>query len=182
MVDPSVSDYSSISIIEFQTISLNATNAGLDNVPYSERFDGPHRMFFGFSRFNLSMADTRYLNVETSNISLVSLLYDKNNAMNEVHINMLFFARRTCHDLNQYYYPPTFECVSSCSTHPKSVTFGTPVPSNYLLCKPCHYSCATCSEGLKEDKCSPPCNNTAHRSINSSNYCKCITGFTDIGN
>lgn len=53
-----------------------------------------HRMFFGYSRFNLSMADTRYINVETSNISLISMLYDKNTAMNEVVINMIFFALR----------------------------------------------------------------------------------------
>jgi hypothetical protein len=51
-------------------------------------------MFFGYSRFNLSMADTRYINVETSNVSLISMLYDKNSAMNEVVINMIFFAYR----------------------------------------------------------------------------------------
>ena len=49
-------------------------------------------MFFGFSQFNLTMSDTRYLNVESSNISLISQYYRKNNAMNEVIIEMLFFT------------------------------------------------------------------------------------------
>lgn len=77
---------------------LNYTGNGLKSIPYSERYDGSSRMFFGFSEFNLSMADTRYLNIETSNISLVSLYYEKTVAMHEVVINMLFFAFRTCDD------------------------------------------------------------------------------------
>jgi hypothetical protein len=101
--DKSVSDYSFKAVLEYQSMSLNSTNRGLLDVQYSERYDGPHRMFFGFSRFNLSMADTRYLNVETSNISLVSLLYDKNAAMNEVRINMFFFALRNCRDPTHYF-------------------------------------------------------------------------------
>jgi hypothetical protein len=73
-----VSDSFDIQIIQFSTTVLSGTNAGLSTVPYMERYDGISRMFFGFSKLNLSMADTRYLNVETANISLVSLLYDKN--------------------------------------------------------------------------------------------------------
>lgn len=108
-------------------------------------------MFFGFSRFNLSMADTRYLNVEASNISLVSLLYDKNSAMNEVVINMLFFVLRTCHDANQYYNPLTYAC-ETCSPSPnvKFVKFGAP---GYYLCNPCHYSCLTCKFGQDSTQC-----------------------------
>ena len=63
-------------------MSLTNSASGLNDITYAERFDGTNRMFFGFSRFNLSMSDTRYLNVETTNISLVSSLYLYNYQMN----------------------------------------------------------------------------------------------------
>jgi hypothetical protein len=36
-------------IIEYSTFILNATNPGLSSVPYSSRYDGLNRMFFGIS-------------------------------------------------------------------------------------------------------------------------------------
>lgn len=132
-------------------------------------------MFFGISEFNLSMSDTRYLNVETANISLVSLLYDKNNAMNQVTYNMFFFAKRVCSVLTEYYNPLTYICVTTCPT----TSIATPA---FLLCKPCHYSCVTCTVGLSSTGCSGVCDPSKNRVANSAGgVCNCLPGFVDVG-
>jgi len=46
-------------IVAYNTIALNATNPGLSVIPYSVRYDGTNRLFFGISEFNLSMSDVR---------------------------------------------------------------------------------------------------------------------------
>ena len=98
-------------------------------------------MFFGFSQFNLTMSDTRYLNIESSNISLVSQYYRKNNAMNEVIIEMLFFTFETCSNVTLYYYPINFTCLDTCPDNSiPNIGYGS-TPTDYLICKPCHYSC-----------------------------------------
>lgn len=122
--DPWVDKYYMKSIIEHETMSLTSNNTGLASIQYAERFDGPSRMFFGFSHLNLSMADTRYLNIETSNISLISQYYEKNAAMNEVVVNMLFFAFRTCFNTSQFYYPINFTCIDTCPSN--SIPYPTP--------------------------------------------------------
>lgn len=179
--DPYVDTYYFKTIMEHSTMSLTTTNSGLTTVAYSERFDGSNRMFFGFSQLNLSMSDTRYLNIETSNISLVSQYYDKNTALNEVTINMLFFALRTCTDTTQYYYPNNYECLVTCPSN----SIATPPTSygsaDFLLCNPCHYSCNTCNSGRNINDClSCPPGATSHRSPSGSS-CPCNPGFIDVG-
>ena len=63
ILDPSITIETYLINIEYNTYILTASNSGLTNVPYSLRYDGSDRMFFGVSEFNLSMSDTRYLNV-----------------------------------------------------------------------------------------------------------------------
>lgn len=138
-------------------------------------------MFFGFSLFNLSMSDTRYINIETSNISLISKYYDKSNTMNEVQINMLFFAFRTCVDTNQFYYPNNLECVSTCPSNSIATTPSGYGSADFLLCNPCHYSCATCNTGQDSNDCaSCPPGVTSFRSP-SGTSCPCDPGYADIG-
>lgn len=179
--DPWVNDYYMKSIIEHESMSLTNNNTGLASVPYSERFDGDSRMFFGFSLINVSMADTRYLNVETSNISLLSQYYERNDALNEVVINMMFFAFRTCVDNTQFYYPNNFTCLSTCPTNSlpyPSTSYGS---ADFLFCNPCHHSCETCTVGQDSNACSAcPLAATSFRST-SGTSCPCNTGYSDIG-
>jgi hypothetical protein len=67
-------------------------------------------------------------------------------------------------------------------------------PKDYLLCKPCHYSCSTCKVGYKDNMCLS-CNSTAKRvpnplamSLAAPGRCVCQTNrfpyflnYTDIG-
>lgn len=183
--DPSVANYYLMTIMEHQSMSLTASNAGLTTIQYAERYDGYSRMFFGFSMFNHSMSDTRYVNIETSNISLISKYYDtdypKNKALNELTINMLFFAFRTCSNLTQYYYPNNYECVAACPTNSISTPPTSYGSADFLLCNPCHYSCDTCNTGQNSNDCATcPPGATSHRSPSGSS-CPCNTGYADIG-
>lgn len=63
IADPTVNTVTYYVNLEYSTYTLTSTNIGLGAVPYSLRYDGTDRMFFGISEFNLSMSDTRYLNV-----------------------------------------------------------------------------------------------------------------------
>lgn len=125
------------------------------------------------------MSETRWLNIESSNITLVGEYYRYNVAMNEVMIDMLFFAFRTCTDQNQYYYPSNHSCLTTCP--PNSIP--TPAygagPNNYLLCKLCHYSCLTCTIGQDDNAC-VTCPVDSNRTKTGS-ACPCDPGFADTG-
>ena len=120
-------------------------------------------MFFGFDKFNLSMSDTRYLNVETSNISLVSLYYQKNSAVNEVKINMFFFAFRNCLNYNHYYDPLNYTCLPSCPSNSTPYPTSTYGPADFLWCRTWPYDCNIISN----------CNNCS----NLSGCSQCSTGY-----
>jgi len=123
------------------------------------------------------MSDTRYLNVEASNISLVSLLYDKNSALNQVTYETFFFAYRYCDGppigIQLYYNPLTYDCAPTC-----------PAPLNLVssktLCQTCHYSCDTC-DSVIFTQCTVGCTTTAFRTFTGGNSCPCNPGYFDPG-
>jgi hypothetical protein len=140
-------------------------------------------MFFGFRKFNLTMSETRYLNIESSNISLVGTYYRKNTAMNEVIIEMLFFGFRTCANQNEYYYPVNYSCLAACPASAIPTPPVTSAPQTYLLCKPCHYSCDSCNVGQDPNACiGGTCPVASHRTMVGGNSCPCNTGYADVGN
>jgi hypothetical protein len=143
-------------------------------VPYNLRYDGSDRMFFGISEFNLSMSDTRFLNVETANISLVSLLYTVNSALNKVTYNAFFFAQRSCIS-PAYYDPVNYTCLDNSTLCVNSYAAGSPG----YVCSPCHYSCSLCTAGGSSTSCSA-CPPNSNRNANSTT-CPCSIGFADIG-
>jgi len=97
--------------------------------------------------------------------------------MNEVIINMLFFAVRTCHVLTQFYYPSNYSCQAlPCPSNSRSSGSGT---ADYLLCQLCHYSCLSCTAVQSSTSCST-CNATAFRN-KTGTTCPCMTNYTDIG-
>ncbi len=119
------------------------------------------------------MSDTRYLNVETSNISLVSLLYASNSALNKITYNAVYFAQRNC-TLPTYYDPVNYTCVDDNTFCVNSV----PVASANL-CNPCHYSCLTCTVGADKTACST-CPANSFRNANGTR-CDCDVGYADVG-
>lgn len=136
-------------IIDYADYSLTGTNTGLKTITYLERYDGLNRMIFGISEFNITMSNSRYLNVETSNISLIAPLYLTNYAMQLVTYHTFFLAYRQCTDATHYYDPASYTCVASDTLCPNNS-----IPSvAYKLCDPCHYSCATCSTARDSGAC-----------------------------
>lgn len=120
------------------------------------------------------MSDTRYLNVETSNISLVSLLYASNAALNQITYNAIYFAIRNC-TLPTYYDPVNYTCVDSSLMCVNSVADGAPG----YVCNPCHYSCENCTIGGNSNACSIcPINSFRTK---TGTACPCNTGYTDVG-
>jgi len=122
------------------------------------------------------MSDTRQLNVETANISLVSQIYIINSALNKIMYNLFFFVNRACPNASSDLYDPiTFSCVSVCP--PTSQT----VPAS-KVCIPCHYSCITCTAGNLNSACSGNCNSVDFRvNVSSGGFCSCIAGYVDVG-
>jgi hypothetical protein len=125
------------------------------------------------------MSDTRYLSVETANISLVSMLYAGNVALNQVTYHTLYFARQTCNGTNPIYDPTNYNCVAvpgNCVRSAVSTIAGSPLMT---VCVPCHYSCLTCSIGDIINGCSD-CPVNVHR-IKTLPTCPCGQNYTDAG-
>ena len=127
------------------------------------------------------MSETRWLNIESSNITLVGEYYRYNVAMNEVVIEMLFFAFRTCTDQTKYYYPTNHSCLSSCPSNsiPTPTAASVGGSANYLLCKLCHHSCLTCSVGQDDNACLT-CPSNVNRT-QTGTTCPCVAGYADVG-
>ena len=137
-------------------------------------------MFFGISQFNLSVSNTRYLNVETANISLVSQLYAVNAALNQVTYNTLYFAQQTCNGSYPIYDPINYICVATSVNCVGSVTGASGSLLQYV-CVPCHYSCLTCSVGDNSNSCIT-CPTNVYRSISiTGSSCPCDLNYTDVG-
>ena len=178
-VDPSVHEYYHKTVMEFKTLTLTGTNEGLSSIIYEQKYDGNSRMFFGFSQFNLTMSDTRYLNIETSNISLVSKYFRTNAAMNEVIIEMLFFAFQTCIDTTMYYDPQTSSCLTPCPVNSIPNVANLTESQVYKLCKPCDHTCLTCAQGQSNTHCNS-CPPDSFRT-GGGGMCPCDAGYADIG-
>lgn len=132
-------------------------------------------MFFGISEFNVSMSDTRFLNVETSTIILVSQLYLTNAAMNQITYNTFFFAERNC-TLPTFYDTVAYTCVDNSTQCIMSVPYNS---TN--VCLPCHYSCLTCNSGANSSGCSGCEAVWFRKALDANNACLCMDGYVDVG-
>jgi hypothetical protein len=118
------------------------------------------------------MSDTRYLSVETANISLVSMLYSANVAVNQVTYHTLFFAVQTC--TSTLYDPVSYTCVATAADCVRSK--NVPLAD---VCIPCHYSCLTCNTGNNPNSCAS-CPSNVYRTLVPP-ACPCDNHYADAG-
>jgi hypothetical protein len=97
------------------------------------------------------------------------------SGINKVLLQYMYFALNYYYtQTGQLYMPDTGLCVASCAAYPGYSLYAG------KTCQKCYYTCKTCTL-LKLDGQCATCEATAHRTLNSSNYCNCDLGYVDVG-